>query len=245
MKLFSFPILILLLMTVFIMESCAEDRSSAQPAKEKAKICMENLKQCGVALMRYSHEAEDRLFPALGTCSGKLLFTKNEMFPKYLEEPSILLCQGEANTSSQELNTNDKEAHAQFCFDNSAYWYLGYALPDEKTALAFVKAYKKQIDQKGSFEQNLQDDEGHPLFRLKGSVVKSLIQDVNDHEQWVKLHATIPLMIERPGQHPNAIHILFLDGHVERVAYPGKFPASENFIRALQELTADGSANTN
>ena len=43
-------------------------------------------------------------------------------------------------------------------------------------------------------------------------------------------------MIERPGMHETGASVLFLDGHVEFMRYPGKFPMTEKVIKALESL---------
>jgi len=43
-------------------------------------------------------------------------------------------------------------------------------------------------------------------------------------------------MIERPEFHGDGGHILYLDGHVEFVSYPGKFPMTPAFIDGLRSL---------
>ena len=48
----------------------------------------------------------------------------------------------------------------------------------------------------------------------------------------------IPLLIERPGHHDNGAHVLFMDGHVEFIDYPGKFPMTEEFISELEKISA-------
>ena len=46
----------------------------------------------------------------------------------------------------------------------------------------------------------------------------------------------IPVIIERPGLQKGGSNVLFLDGHVEFIAYPGKWPMTEKFIKALESL---------
>jgi prepilin-type processing-associated H-X9-DG protein len=47
----------------------------------------------------------------------------------------------------------------------------------------------------------------------------------------------VPVMWEWPTHHkPAGGHVLYLDGHVEFVEYPGRFPMTENFINNLRPL---------
>jgi prepilin-type processing-associated H-X9-DG protein len=59
--------------------------------------------------------------------------------------------------------------------------------------------------------------------------------------------------VEAPGIHPSdpevwhgkAIgHVLFVDGHIEIMEYPGRFPMTEAFITALRAVTVPGAADS-
>ena len=45
-----------------------------------------------------------------------------------------------------------------------------------------------------------------------------------------------PILIERPQIHGDGGHVLWSDGTVEFIPYPGEFPMTEQFIAALEEL---------
>ena len=44
------------------------------------------------------------------------------------------------------------------------------------------------------------------------------------------------MMIERPGLQRGGSNVLFMDGRVEFIPYPGKWPMTEKFIKALESL---------
>jgi len=44
------------------------------------------------------------------------------------------------------------------------------------------------------------------------------------------------VMWEWPTNHGGAGNVLYLDGHVEFVPYPGKFPMTEKFINELRRF---------
>lgn len=49
--------------------------------------------------------------------------------------------------------------------------------------------------------------------------------------------SSVPVMWEWASHHkPAGGHVLYLDGHVEFVEYPGRFPMTEKFIRKLREI---------
>lgn len=48
--------------------------------------------------------------------------------------------------------------------------------------------------------------------------------------------ALVPIIFERPELHGDGGHVLYMDGHIELVPYPGKFPMTQKFIEGLQSL---------
>jgi len=51
----------------------------------------------------------------------------------------------------------------------------------------------------------------------------------------------VPVLIERLGNHKDpGGHVLYLDGHVEFVPYPGPFPMTKETVALLESLDAMG-----
>lgn len=71
---------------------------------------------------------------------------------------------------------------------------------------------------------------------LQVGVERVFCTDVGNPGEPLYKQSKIPVMIERPIVHRNGGHVLYLDGHVEFVPYPGKFPMEPEFIEALQSL---------
>jgi len=166
------------------------------------------------------------------------MWVKEAVYPEYCADPAILICPAEKGPCQQAREENDLEQKARFCFDNTSYWYLGYALPDEKTGLAFIQAYRKQIENGGDFTADLKDAEGNLIRRLQEGVERAFIMDIHDPAGAAKAQSNLPVFIERPGHHDNTINVLFMDGHVEFRPYPGEYPVSPVFIEALTSLDA-------
>lgn len=78
--------------------------------------------------------------------------------------------------------------------------------------------------------------EMHVVCVLRSGVERFLITDVGNPFAVVKLQSEIPVMVERPELHGNGGHVLYLDGHVEFLPYPGPFPMTEAFIEGLRSL---------
>jgi len=84
---------------------------------------------------------------------------------------------------------------------------------------------------------------GNTIFRLREGNERFLITDVSDPAASARLQSSIPIMWDRPGHHvPGGGNVLYMDGHVEFVRYPGKFPMTEKFMTRLEEISAKKSA---
>lgn len=71
---------------------------------------------------------------------------------------------------------------------------------------------------------------------LKNGVERFLITDIGNPAGSMVAQAIIPILIERPDLHGDGGHVLFMDGHVEFVPFPGPFPMTEKFIDGLRSL---------
>ena len=129
-----------------------------------------------------------------------------------------------------------EEAHANpaSALTDDSYWFFGFDLPNEEAGLAFVAAYRKSVTETGKppVEQVLDvspffnpgtDQEIEHLLRLGANMF------------WA---SRIPVMVERPGLQRRGGNVLFTDGHIEFIEYPGKLPMTEKFIKALESLDA-------
>jgi prepilin-type N-terminal cleavage/methylation domain-containing protein/prepilin-type processing-associated H-X9-DG protein len=80
---------------------------------------------------------------------------------------------------------------------------------------------------------------GHVLFRLQEGIERFVITDVNNPAGSASAQSAIPVMLDAvaytPGETdriarfnhvPGGCNVLFMDGHVEFVKYPGKFPVT-------------------
>ncbi|MCH7959918.1 MAG: hypothetical protein IID08_07300 [Candidatus Hydrogenedentes bacterium] len=99
-----------------------------------------------------------------------------------------------------------QSADAGQLYADADFWYLGdYILPDEAAGLAFLEAYTKG-DSLTSFERATRRERNSNLT---------------------------PLAVELPTNHGSGGNVLYADGHVEYLDYPGKYPMSKAFIEAL------------
>lgn len=114
------------------------------------------------------------------------------------------------------------------------YSYLGWVVLSDADAkaLSFALAERSSFDPDG----DLATGEG-VLFRLSPGVEERLASDPQDQAELARVRSEIPVMFEvlDPGAgHPcEAMHVLYLDGHIERIPMGTKFPATTTFVEAF------------
>ena len=214
----------------------------ANAAKEKAS-CQNNLKQLGLVIKMYAGEHKE-LWPPLDPRPGYLCFVPNAVFPDYLTDANIMFCPTAKGAMKELSKTPASPANIGKYFDASSYWYTGYALSNEEDALAFVDAYKKLVKEGKPLPKQIPLADGKKVYAFKDGVERFLISDVNNPSASAQIRSSIPVLIDRPGSHPGGANVLYMDGHVEFVPYPGKFPMTEKFIKALESVDALRSAAT-
>ncbi|MCL4693921.1 MAG: hypothetical protein KJ060_15590 [Candidatus Hydrogenedentes bacterium] len=80
------------------------------------------------------------------------------------------------------------------------------------------------------------DHERHTYHILRQGVERYLISDIGNPAASAVVQSRVPVMVERPELHGNGGHVLYMDGHVEFVPYPGPFPMTVAFIDGLRSL---------
>ena len=152
----------------------------------------------------------------------------NETYPEYLTDRNVLRC-----PSSVLLGGEPEPFNSADGITDETYFYLGWAIATEEEGLAFLDAYES-LDP-DTYNNDIPIDPsrssmGHKmLYRLRKGIDRFFIKDINVAGEWPA--ARMPVMWERPGHHdPDGGNVLFMDGHVEFIRYPGKFPMTEAFI---------------
>ncbi|MCC6490800.1 MAG: hypothetical protein IT364_25155 [Candidatus Hydrogenedentes bacterium] len=201
--------------------------------KQFRDASLNNLKLLGLVLKMWANESAGEVFPPLDKRPGHLTMQGDRVYPEYLTDTGPFI--SPAHPEAQQLAAR-AEREPLAVVDDHSYWYLGYAIPDERTGLAFVAAYKSLIEAGKPLDVDLQDTQAGKVYRLRKGVERFLISDINNPAAAAQVQSQIPLMIERPGLQKGGACVLFLDGHTEFIEYPGRFPMTERFIRALQSL---------
>ncbi len=195
--------------------------------------CANRLKQLGLVMKMFSNESRGSKFPR----PDGLRILSSDINPEYFTSPNLLICPANDAAPEKGISRGDQ---TQWHFDHSSYWYIAHAIMNEKQGLAYIKAFRKTVEEgDGNLDINLAADimPGGKIYRTREGIERFFITDINDPRATYKSQSTIPVLIERVGNHePEGGHVLFMDGHVEYLRYPGEFPMTKAFIEGLQSL---------
>jgi len=209
-----------------------------------------NLKSWAYAFRMYAQE-QGGYCPVLSAEPGRLMFEVDGFYPEYCPFPEALL--SVADPLADEIDFS--ECDAAFFYENSSYFYMGYEVWNDEVVEAFARAYRKRVREGLGFDEDLPVDLQQGEFRAE----KLTRQDYGGWEGPTKyltfFESEIPLLIERPHPYPGSrgLYVLFFwvplskpemggtvlyqDGHVEFIPYPGKWPMTERTISLLAELS--------
>lgn len=209
------------------------------------------LKQLAIALIMYADDHEEALPPLSGN-PGTLIFDMAAVFPEYIADPTVLLSPPAREAAAESQMT---PAH---CFDNSSYFYPGYLIWNEELVEAFAEAYDREVKAGrrigGKLPVSHPAKQLHPVTnRIRWGYVTEERRDDPEIAHWQVPHADVPVLIEDPRPYPGPFGlwlgmpiplsapeegglVLYLDGHVEFIPYPGKWPMTEKTIGILRRL---------
>jgi prepilin-type processing-associated H-X9-DG protein len=204
--------------------------------------CQTNLRDVGLALKMYANENHDA-YPMLSTQEGRLMFdhTRASLYPEYLQDLLKLTCPQDKDFEALFAKKDTPDPNA-LCNDHS-YLYLGYAVTNDEEVAAFADAYRAQIAVGRGFAGDLPVAEGagtggaNHILRLREDLAKEVLGTNATPEAAAKWTSQIPLLIERPENHvPQGGNVVYLDGHVEFLHHPGKWPMTDKTIGVLVSL---------
>ena len=216
-------LVVAVLLPGFARENSAARRSS----------CANNLKQIGLDIRMFATEHAGS-WPALDSRPGHLMFVKEEIYV----EPAILVCPADRKSVADVKGLEPLPRNIASFLEASGYWYLGYALPTEEDGLAFAETYQTLMKSGTGLPKgtDIVTAQGKSLPALKDGVEGRYIQNTNDPAAIARAQATIPVIVERPQAHDGGANVLYMDGHVEFVRYPGTYPMTARFINAIESI---------
>ena len=157
------------------------------------------------------------------------MFDPQEMFPEYLPGPDSLKCPSEGDEGESGVS--------------SPYRYFGYALIDEREGMGFLAAYYDHVTQGTRMEDELIIPDRAlsrtfgEILRLNEGVPRFYVHDIGNPEAVSAMQKRLPVMLEIPGPHGDSGgHVLYMDGHVAWLPYPGPFPMTPAFIEGIKSV---------
>lgn len=225
-----------------------------RPPEPYRPSCANHVKQLGLVCKMFANE-NDGLYPELSSRPGFLSMMKmtegycGPIIPEYLSDPSVLFCPTSERWKSQEGKFVGAE---QELLDSSSYVYLGYAIRNEDELETFYECYRERVAAGLPFNEDLSTPAGRGsgggdrLLRLREGVEKIYVTDSANPAAITVAQSDIPFLIERLGNHePPGVNVLYIDGHVEFIRYPGKWPATPKtfeIIAAIESLRTHNDA---
>lgn len=123
----------------------------------------------------------------------------------------------------------------RIAFEGRFYYYLGYRVRDDQEIGNYASAYRGALANPDMSQYLALESAG--LERLGSYPIRSSIPGLPlPHEAW----SGIPLLIEviDPEKDTEG-HVLFCDGHSERIPYPGHWPMTEATVSHLRKLVEE------
>ena len=219
------------------------------PGGPHPRSCARFLKMCGYSCARFAEEKGNGYYPELSPEPGRLRCALegnrgvSSLIDDYLVEPIFFTCPMD---DAYEAGLVPDWAAVQAgeldqVINDRWYMYLGYAVRNDREVAAFAKAYRERLAEGKRFDEDLKVAPGEGTSGT--DTIYQLHVGVDSFWWWHNDEArdekpVIPLLIERiPNNHkPKGGHVLYMDGHVEYLAYPGKWPMTETTMTTLQEL---------
>ena len=147
------------------------------------------------------------------------------VFPEYFADTTILNCPSDPDLPEM---PSDPET----LIDDQSYLYFGYLLTNDTEVQAFADAYRQCLAEGRDLTQDLKvpmgsgTNGGDIIYRLQ-----------EGYERLPMAESEIPVMMDRADHHlPGSRNVLYMDGHVEFIRYPGKWPMTEETVRTLESL---------
>ncbi len=214
-------------------------------ARESARraACTNNLKQMGLVMVMYANENKGR-YPTIDNVKGNFIFEGDQVYPEYLTDVAILGCPSDPNYSVGAARPDS--------ITSKSYVYLGWAVTSEAQGLAVLDAYSRASQRELDTDLSVAEGEGSGggslILRLSEDIERRII-DATPYDSILPRserpvpvynaadYSAIPIMWEWPSSHvPAVANVLYLDGHVEFIRYPGRFPMTEAFVEELRSF---------
>jgi len=152
------------------------------------QVCYLNLTQIRLALQHYVTEYQPSGYlPPLSPEPGRLMFDLTSLIPEGDTKPAVnvfggMHCPHDNNHRRAQRKGHQLSTEAEV--DDHSYFYLGYAITDDASMLAFAAAYRAQLKTGAPFSDNLQVASGQGTFGT---------------DNFFRLHKDLPQMLVGSG----------------------------------------------
>lgn len=232
---------------------------NAKHALKRAQ-CQTNLQTLGVDLAKNAEELAGELkgsYPPMSSEANKLMFTTEGFLPKYIPAPELLVCPSRVSRGMPQEFDDGSYFYTGYVLAERGFippsgwpfWGdVSYPIsyyPFDDLLPVFSAFYFKQVASAGNFKERLVREGEIDIYRLTEGVehIPERTHDCvgDDIPKEVKIHVSaIPVLIEWPDNAHSSErlggNVLWLDGHVEWVPYPGRFPMTEEAMAIFTKL---------
>jgi prepilin-type processing-associated H-X9-DG protein len=210
--------------------------------------CASNLKRIGGFVSNFADQSEGNVYPRVSTDPYQLYIADvqpesphGKMVPNHIPDLELFVCPSDIYTPILMPGQ----------LPDGPYWYVGYAFANQEELEALHAAWMKSAKEGFAFDTDIPVEAGtgtaggDAILRLRKGVEEVYAEKgITDEDGNPVTAASIPLMIEHMGADafftyfnhvPGGSHVLFLDGHVEFVKYPG-WPITVESVQLLNEM---------
>lgn len=219
--------------------------------------CEHTLRQIHAALKNYMQHDYDGRYPPLSRDPGRLMFEPNLILTATLKIESDSRLDDTQYWYLGWMIPNERSG-LEWIEQYRAHAPNVDAIPEQKGVWPDVEddlaARQRELEvawlkthPDGKPRPNVKDSwpVAHPFWEerrfycpVRDGMERFLITEIGNPDPSSHLLSLLPIVIERPERHRDGGHVLYMDGHVEFVPYPGKFPMTPAFIEGLRSLDA-------